>query len=89
MGTNLAILWPGETSRPYKGLAEGRAIRPKLDDVAYFRERMPDLDAVWGEMTSWRTALAYGRKTVNARVIGRAPSTATGASTSRSRGAGS
>jgi putative ABC transport system permease protein len=70
MGSNLAILWPGETSKPYKGLAEGRPIRPRLDDVEYVRERMPDLDAVWGEVTSWRTALAYGRKTVNARVIG-------------------
>ena len=70
MGTNLAILWPGETSKPYKGLPEGRPIRPRLDDVEYIRERMPDLDAVWGELTSSRTALAYGRKTVNARVIG-------------------
>ena len=70
MGTNLAILWPGETSKPYKGLAEGRPVRPRLDDVEYLRERMPDLDAVWGELTSWRTAMAYGRKTVNGRVIG-------------------
>jgi putative ABC transport system permease protein len=70
MGSNLAILWPGETSKPYKGLAVGRAIRPRLDDVDYVRDRMPDLDAVWGEVTSSRTALTYGRKTVNARVIG-------------------
>ena len=73
MGSNLAILWPGETSKPYKGLAEGRSIHVRLDDVDYIRERMPDLDAVWGELTSWRTALAYGRKTVNARVIGTSP----------------
>jgi len=33
MGTNLAILWPGETSKPWKGLAEGRAVRVRLDDV--------------------------------------------------------
>jgi putative ABC transport system permease protein len=73
MGTNLAILWPGETSIPYKGLPEGRGIRPRLDDVEFVRERMPDLDAVWGEVTSWRTALAYGRKTVNGRIIGTIP----------------
>jgi len=73
MGSNLAILWPGETSKPYKGLPEGRSIRVRLDDVDYVRERMPDLDAVWGELTSWRTALAYGRKTVNARVSGTSP----------------
>ncbi|MEX1246163.1 MAG: ABC transporter permease [Thermoanaerobaculia bacterium] len=70
MGSNLAILWPGDTSKPYKGLPEGRPIRPRLDDVDYARERMPELDAIWGELTSWRTAIAYGRKTVNGRVIG-------------------
>jgi putative ABC transport system permease protein len=70
MGNNLAIMWPGETSIPYKGLPEGRPIRPKLEDIDYARERLPELDAIWGELTSWRTALTYGRKTVNGRVIG-------------------
>src|ERR1700694_5256185 len=62
MGNNLAILWPGET---YKALPEGRSIRPRLEDVDHARERMPELSAIWGELTSWRTALTYGRKTVN------------------------
>ena len=70
MGNNLAIMWPGETSLPYKGLPEGRSIKPKLEDIDYARERLPELDAIWGELTSWRTALTYGRKTVNGRVIG-------------------
>jgi putative ABC transport system permease protein len=70
MGNNLAIMWPGETSKPYKGLPEGRSIRPRLEDIDYARERLPELDAIWGELTSWRTALTYGRKTVNGRVIG-------------------
>jgi putative ABC transport system permease protein len=70
MGTNLAILWPGETSIPYKGLAEGRSVRVRWDDVEFIRDRMPELDAVWGELVSWRTALAYGRRTVNGRIIG-------------------
>ncbi len=73
MGSNLAILWPGETSKPYKGLAEGRPIRPRLDDVEYLRARMPDLDAVWGELRSFRTAFTYGRKTVNAQLVGTSP----------------
>ena len=70
MGNNLAIMWPGETSKPYKGLPEGRPVRPKMEDIDYARERLPELDAIWGEYTSWRTALTYGRKTVNGRVIG-------------------
>jgi len=70
MGSNLSVMWPGETSKPYRGLPEGRSIKPKLEDIDYARERLPELDAIWGELTSWRTALSYGRKTVNGRVIG-------------------
>ncbi len=50
MGNNLAIMWPGETSKPYKGLPEGRPIRPKMEDIDYARERLPELDAIWGEI---------------------------------------
>ena len=42
MGNNLAIMWPGETSKPYKGLPEGRPIRPRMEDIDYARERLPD-----------------------------------------------
>src|SRR5262252_2689329 len=70
MGNNLAILWPGETTMAYKGLPPGRSVRARIEDVDFARERMPELDAIWAELTSWRTVLAYGRKTVNGRVIG-------------------
>jgi putative ABC transport system permease protein len=69
-GENLAVNWPGETTKPWKGLPPGRPIRLRIDDVDYVRGRMPELQAVIGEATSWRTALVYGRKTVNGRVIG-------------------
>src|SRR6266542_1247899 len=41
MGENLAIHWPGETSKVWKGLPEGRPIRPRIDDIAALRERLP------------------------------------------------
>src|SRR6266576_6624108 len=49
-GENLAVLWPSETSKPYKGLPAGRAIRPAVPDVEWLRDRMPELRAVHGEM---------------------------------------
>ena len=70
MGENLAIHWPGETSKVWKGLPEGRAIQPRIDDIALLRERIPECDAIWGEMRAGRTALTYGRKTVNSSVGG-------------------
>ena len=70
MGENIAVLWPGETTKAWKGLPPGRPIRPRVDDVDFVKARMPELKSVHGELTSWRTALSYGPKTVNGRVIG-------------------
>jgi putative ABC transport system permease protein len=69
MGENLAICWPGETSKVWKGLPEGRRIQPRIDDIPLLQQRMPDV-AAWGEMSNGRTLLQYARRTVNGRVIG-------------------
>ncbi len=69
-GENLAVMWPSETTKAWKGMPPGRAIRPRIDDLAFLRERMPELKSVIGEIVAGRTALVYGRKTVNGRVIG-------------------
>jgi putative ABC transport system permease protein len=69
MGENLAIHWPGETSKIWKGLPEGRPIRPRIDDIAALRERLPECE-VWGEMRNSRTNMTYGRMTVNGQVSG-------------------
>ncbi len=69
-GDNLAIMWPSETTKAWKGLPPGRPIRPTVDDVDFLRERMPELKSVFGEMNVGRTNLTYGRKTVNGRLIG-------------------
>jgi putative ABC transport system permease protein len=70
MGENIAVIWPGETSKGWKGLPPGRPIRPRIDDLDFIRTRMPELKSVIGEVVSWRTALTYERKTVNGRVNG-------------------
>jgi putative ABC transport system permease protein len=69
-GENIAVMWMGETSKPWKGMPPGRPIRLRIDDLDLVRGRMPELRSVVGEVVSWRTALTYGRKTVNGRVIG-------------------
>src|SRR5437879_2921930 len=73
MGSGIAVVFPGETTRAWQGMSPGRAIRPVLDDVALIRERVRDLDAAVGEMRRWGVSLTYGRKTVNARVNGTSP----------------
>jgi putative ABC transport system permease protein len=70
MGENISVLWPGETTKGYRGLPPGRAIRPRMDELEFMRGRMPELKSVIGEIVSWRTPLAYAGKTINSRVIG-------------------
>jgi putative ABC transport system permease protein len=70
MGENLAIIWPGETSQPWKGLPAGRPIRPIADDVDYLRQRLPDLVAVIGEIHNWGVTLTNGRNTITGHLIG-------------------
>ncbi|HEX9163695.1 MAG TPA: ABC transporter permease [Thermoanaerobaculia bacterium] len=67
---NFAVMWPSETTKAWKGLPPGRPIRPRIDDLDFIRGRMPELKSVIGEVVSWRTAITYGKKTVNGRVIG-------------------
>src|SRR2546428_8795651 len=69
-GENLAVMWPGETTKPWKGMPPGRPVRPRIDDLDFLRQRMPELRAVFGEVVSWRTAITYGRETVNRPGIG-------------------
>jgi putative ABC transport system permease protein len=70
MGSGIGVFWPGDTTKSWQGLPPGRPIRPRIDDVALLRARMPELDGVVGEMRSWQTSLTWGRKTVNGRVTG-------------------
>jgi putative ABC transport system permease protein len=73
MGENIAVVWGGETTMTWRGTNPGRRIRMRVEDIDYIRNRMPELTAVIGEMQSWRTALTWEGKTVNARVTGANP----------------
>lgn len=70
MGTDLAVVWPGETGKPWQGLPSGRAIRVRIEDLDLLRGRIPDLREIVGEMTRWRVSLTQGKKTVTGRVTG-------------------
>ena len=70
LGINIAVLWPGETTKPWQGLAAGRPVRPRVEDVALVHDRVPYLHGVSGEMRRWSAAFTYGKRTVNARLTG-------------------
>lgn len=70
MGENLAVIWPGETSMAWKGLPAGRPVRPIADDVDYLRKKLPDLEAVLGEIHNWGVVMTNGRTTITGHLIG-------------------
>ncbi|MBL8112847.1 MAG: ABC transporter permease [Acidobacteria bacterium] len=69
MGENIAVVWSGESSKPYKGLPVGRDIKFRIEDIELLRARIPEANFA-GEIIQWRTSLAYGTKAVNSRVKG-------------------
>jgi putative ABC transport system permease protein len=70
LGSDIAIVWPGETTKPWQGRPAGVSIRPRIDDVELLRRGIHGLEAAAGEMRSWRTAYTYGTRTVNGRLTG-------------------
>jgi putative ABC transport system permease protein len=70
LGRNIAILWSGETTRPWNGMPSGRSIQPRVEDIELISQRVENLYAVSGELRSWQTAYRYGKHTVNRRLTG-------------------
>jgi len=70
MGENIAVIWPGETSKVWQGLPMGRSLRLRLEDVDFLRNRLPDVEIV-GEITTWSATLSTGTaRTITGRVTG-------------------
>ena len=69
MGEGIGVLWPGATTKPYKGLPSGRAITFTDEDASLLKARIPEIVGISREYAK-RTSVTRGSKTVNARVRG-------------------
>ena len=70
MGRDIAVMWPGETTRPWNGMPAGLRVRPRLEDVDLVARRVENLAGVSGELRNWSTAFTWGERTVNGRLTG-------------------
>ncbi len=70
LGEGIAIIWPGQTQKPFGGFAPGRAIRPTSDDIELLRVGAPEIGAVAGEMRTWESQLVRGDVVINNRLTG-------------------
>lgn len=70
MGENIAIVWPGITSKEYKGLARGRRIRPTEDDVRLIKMKATSLAHISPEYSRWNVMMKYGRSETVRNIVG-------------------
>lgn len=70
LGENIAIFWPGITSKEYKGLPSGRRIRFTEDDVVHIKARARTVMRISPEYSRWRVPVKYGKNTSLRNIVG-------------------
>jgi putative ABC transport system permease protein len=70
MGIGIIVLWPGQTTLPFQGLPQGRALHLAPDDMSLMKERVAGIDKISGEYMRWGLTFEYGKKQVNKSLSG-------------------
>ena len=73
IGENLAILWGGQTSIPFKGLGKGRPIELREEDASYLKKRIPEIKSIGYEYHRWGVDIRYKDKILSEHVNGITP----------------
>ena len=71
--SNAGFAGTNNTSKPYKGLSEGRSWELTLQDIERVRTAVPQIDVVTGLNSMWGQTAAYQSRTVNATLQGITP----------------
>jgi putative ABC transport system permease protein len=61
LGENIAIYWPGVTSKEFKGLSRGRRINFTEEDVALIKTRASTISRISPEYSKWNSAIKLGK----------------------------
>ena len=69
MGDQLAIMFPGQTTKPYEGYGIGRPIRYREEDVQVLKDNIPELNVVTPEYMR-SMVIEYGENRRNSSVGG-------------------
>lgn len=62
IGDNIAIIWPGLTSKEYKGMPTGRRIRLTEEDVIHLKNRSTTIASISPEYQKWNVNIKYGKQ---------------------------
>jgi putative ABC transport system permease protein len=69
MGDEIAILWPGTTSKAYAGYGIGRRIHFRESDAWLLKQQIPEIGDIGPEYSRWGQEIRYGDR-VNTLNIG-------------------
>lgn len=69
MGDQLAIMFPGRTTKSFEGYGVGRPIRYRESDAQLLKDQIPDIDVATPEY-SQNLQVSYGEKRRNSNVAG-------------------
>ncbi len=70
LGENIAIVWPGITSIPYKGLPRGRRVRYTEDDIRLIKNRAETISRISPEYSKWNVTMKFGKHSVTQNMVG-------------------
>jgi len=71
--TNTMIMFSNNTTKPYKGLKEGRWWELYTSDMERLRQLVPELDVITPEISKWGAKAEYDSKYFNCVIKGVAP----------------
>lgn len=59
LGTNIVIVWPGQTSKVYEGLPQGRRLAFTEDDAWSVKKAIPEISRLSPEYMTWGMTVRY------------------------------
>ena len=70
LGENIAIFWPGITSKDYQGLPRGRRVRFTEDDIVMIKSRAQKVERISPEYSKWNVPMKAGKNSTLRNIVG-------------------
>jgi putative ABC transport system permease protein len=70
MGENIAIYWPGITSKDFQGLPHGRRVSFTEEDISTIKGKAPSVARISPEYSKWNVSLKVGKNNTLRNIVG-------------------
>ncbi len=70
MGENIAIYWPGITSKEFHGLPRGRRVNFSEEDVAMIKVKSQGVNRISPEYSKWNVPMKVGKNNTIRNIVG-------------------